>query len=1264
MRTMRVACLALLGALTVWTAAAHAAEKKPLVLNMPATIPELIEACRFDPSLGEFARNAEVIDTGMQCLLLGDRVPISRQEGVGHWARPYYRGRPRVVFIDCVQRTGYEDMAALARRLDMDLRFVQMPHVAWVRGKKVLPDFVTGFVYRKARETLARPYDVYVLGYGTQFLPKDCFDTILKRVRAGAGMVVTNNWWTSWWAEQTPLKALLPAQGDGYRFRIAQHRVRQTGTTLWNGVPWEVMPPCTTGRSFKPKKGHKPVAVNGDHAWLYLESLGKGRMAVTGYNGLLPHVAINLDHWAGCRDYVEYLASATAKVVLWAAGKASEVAIGAQIPKDVPAGQASSAAVTLRNTGRRAMTLVLEGRLRDWSDATLGQVAPGQPIALAPGATQTVRVPIAPAPAGKIVLDLVVRNGQGQSVQWGSFVVNVTSPCRCELSTDRESYGVGDTVRIAGKITGLAGAGWSADLTVTDVFDRVVHRESPRVQPTGLSAAYAIKDARGTVFRIDLVLSQGGAARVCATREFYVPKIGWDDYHSYIWYTNGATHNAEHHYRTLRDYGGFETALSMGYTGHDIQSRTAALLGMPVVYTNVAPLSPDKVSADPKRALTANDAQIIDAATRIRKYGAVAAFLQDERHSFKDPTPHPDLLKAFQQDLKARYGAIGKLNAAWGSTFKSWDAVRPTWSKDIKPDQLNLASWLEYRLFFSRQTIAQDKHAADLVRKEVGRPLYVGIEGVFALAGHIIPYSGFDYAGHMEHAFNCLMAYDGEQNRATNLAKSFAPGPASSWLGYGMPKWQYDGTPWWGVLHGWWGQAWFCSGTMMNSLGGLTRQATWAEKVTRPLRHGLGKLLMTSKRDTGPIVFLYDLPSLYTTFIAGKWIDPDNIHLMNRPSGWGRENLQRLCEEFGLQYSYVSAKQVEHGALAGKKLLVLPDVMCMSEPTAAAIKKFVAQGGTVLADLCPALWDTTGRYLGGKGRLDDLFGVTRDKFAYKLLPTDYLVGGFGSDPQFNVNNLWFIGEYYERYLKVTDGKAMGKHLFENQPAFVLKRTGKGAALLMNFLETHYQRFPEHWQRGYFREVLRLAKVSSPVRVMAPKGGALWGYDVARFMDGAAEYVGVYRHSNSPALNPNTVRITLARTGHVYDVRRQRYLGRAKAAQVAIPAADAALLAVLPYKVARVTLTAGPGGKPGVSVPVAARVVAGNGRNPLGRHVLRVDVYAPSGRLSRAYSANVVAQKGQYKGAIPTALNEQPGRWRITVRDVVTGVSAETHYQIR
>ena len=1004
-----------------------------------------------------------------------------------------------------------------------------------------------------------------------------------------------------------------------------------------------------------------PAAVNGDHAWLYLESVGKGRMAVTGYSGLLPQVSIDLDHWLGCRDYVEYMASAVAKVVLWAAGRESELAMTIAPPKEVAAGQGAVASITLRNTGSRTLAVAAASRLRDWDDRTLGCSQPDKLASVAPGTTVTVRVPLPPAPAGKAILDMVVRNRTGQSVQWGSAVVDVVSPVRVDLSTDKESYALGETVRIGAKVTGLAGAGWSAELTVTDVFGRVVSRQTPAIGPTGLQAAYPIKDARGAVFRIDLALAQAGAVRVKASREFYAPTFGWDDYHSYIWYTNATPHNAAYHYRMLRDYGGFETALSMGYAGHDIQSRLAALLGMPVVYTNVAPLSPDAVSADPKAAMSANDAQIADAATRMRKYGAVASFLQDERHSFKDPAPHPVLLKAFQDELKARYGSLGKLNAAWGRAFKTWDAVLPTLSKDIKGDELNLASWMEWRLFFSRQTVAVDKHGADLVREKVGRPLYVGIEGLFQLGGHIVPYSGFDYAGQTEEAFNALMVYDGEKNAATNLAKSFAPGPASSWLGYGMARWQYYGTPWWGVLHGWWGQAWFCSGTMMNAMGGLTPQALWAEQVTRPLRHGLGKLLMTSQRDTGPIAFLYDLPSLYAAYIAGKWIDPDNIHLMNRPSGWSRENLQRLCEEFGLQYSYVSARQVEKGALAGKKLLVLPDIMCMNAATAAAIKQFVAGGGTVLADLCPGLWDTTGRYLGGKGRLDDLFGVARDKFAYKLLPTDYLVGGFGSDPEFNVNNLWFIGEYFERHLKVTDGRAMGKHLFENQPAFVLKRTGKGAALLMNFLETHYQRFPEHWQRGYFREVLRLAKVASPVRVMDPAGGALWGYDVCRFRDGAADYVGVYRHSDSPALNPQTVRVTLERKGHVYDVRAGRYLGQRQDARAAIKPADAALLAVLPYKVTGLSLEVGPGGKPGVQAPIQAKVIAAGA---VGRHILRMDVYEPDGRLSRAYSANLVAPAGQYAGVIPTALNEKPGRWRVVVRDVITGLKAEGRYDVR
>jgi hypothetical protein len=65
----------------------------------------------------------------------------------------------------------------------------------------------------------------------------------------------------------------------------------------------------------------------------------------------------------------------------------------------------------------------------------------------------------------------------------------------------------------------------------------------------------------------------------------------------------------------------------------------------------------------------------------------------------------------------------------------------------------------------------------------------------------------------------------------------------------------------------------------------------------------------------------------------------------------------------------------------------------------------------------------------------------------------------------------------------------------------------------------------------------------------------------------------------------------------------------------------------------------------------------------GTHVLRIEVQDPQGRLLRHYGQNVVCPEGQGQATIPLALNDAPGQWTVTARDVATGVSNRMNLQV-
>lgn len=1254
------------------------AEPRPPVLKLPAFPEELITYCRSDSSLSDFARHGEVLTSGLQILLLGSSVPIADMPHVD-WARPYYRGRIKILAF--LEAPHYREIAAIYRGLDCELSIVQMPPGNWFES--IRQQLYQGYSAVLARKALQQPCDVIFLcsglSSGPKNLPPDIQTMILEKVKNGAGLVlngcteVGGGHPVVFWPENTSFAEVSLAKAAGGRVRLNPLGFSVLERGLVDGIPFSLFPPifalplqmspsvkmALNGGKTPPTWQYNdkpvpppPVATEGPDTPLVITGrYGQGKVVSTGWatNAGFPVVDLN-DRGLGILRYEEYFVAMLSKLILWAADRQSEWDLRVEIPK-AASPEGFDVKVFVSGESGKKFPLRLEAVARDMSFRSVWR---GEAVA-APGDGPAAFGPIL-LPSGRYAFDVIARTRSGESVNWASSDVTVAGPERLELNTGKESFRREEMVTVSGWATGLGSGLYRIEARVTDAFGRLLREETLPPGPRGeFELKHSLAHAMTSIHTVEATLFRGPLACAKAEATFYCPTFGWDDFHNILW-------GDAPHVEILRDWAGIDTYLGAGWPGHEYIARAASEYGLPLLWTNVALQNPEQTQQEPEKSEVLYDEQVQRVAQWINRYGAIGVCFQDERHSFQDPAPNGECLRRFRQWLQEQYGDLERLNASWETAYKAWEEVQPLRTDQFQPDRRNLAPWLDFRLFISKLTIDIDARQAEALRKGTDPDIYIGIEGVFGLGGHIVPYSGFDYAEHARRCFNMIMPYDNETNSVTSLARSFCPGPLSTWDGYSAPPWQYYSKPWWGALHGYWGMSWFASVTFATSTGCLFPQAQWVEESTRKLRQGAGKLLMTSERMTDPVVFLYSQPSIYAAYIAGRWIDPRNKHLMNRPSTqWGRENLQRLVNEFGLQYSYVSERQVEAGGLNGKKLLILPDVMCMSRKTAETIENFVREGGVVMADLAPALWDEHGRPVK-PGYLDKLFGVTRDTFEYGRRPTDYLVGTTQSEPDFPVANEWFIGEYYERSLKLDGGKALGVHIFEERdiPAFVFHRTGKGASVLMNFLETNYSRYPEGRQRVFMRALLELAKVEPPVQVCDSHGASLYQYDISRFQDGDNLYVGVYRMTTSSSLYPEEVTVRLPKSGHLYEVKSEKYLGFGREARVKVPSGGSALVAILPYSVEGVKLKAF-SARPGQPMRLAAWVLASEAP---GRHILHLEVFDPKGKIRRAYTRNVEAKQGRWDGEIPTALNDPAGKWRVRVKEGVTGMEAEASFRLR
>jgi hypothetical protein len=140
--------------------------------------------------------------------------------------------------------------------------------------------------------------------------------------------------------------------------------------------------------------------------------------------------------------------------------------------------------------------------------------------------------------------------------------------------------------------------------------------------------------------------------------------------------------------------------------------------------------------------------------------------------------------------------------------------------------------------------------------------------------------------------------------------------------------------------------------------------------------------------ETDPIGIYYSHPS-----IRAGWVIDCIVHGASWPnrltaiddaslsSAHLRFSWCKLLEDLGYQYEFISyLDTVETRTDLGKRfrVIILPQIVCLSDGEAQKLRQFVAAGGMVIADnLCGVLSES------GRGRntgaLDDLFGIVRDE---------------------------------------------------------------------------------------------------------------------------------------------------------------------------------------------------------------------------------------------------------------------------------------------
>ncbi len=619
----------------------------------------------------------------------------------------------------------------------------------------------------------------------------------------------------------------------------------------------------------------------------------------------------------------------------------------------------------------------------------------------------------------------------------------------------------------------------------------------------------------------------------------------------------------------------------------------------------------------------------------------------------------------FRDWLKKEYGSLDKLNKEYGSDYQSFSQIEPITLKEAVANPAFGPRWVDFR------------RAMDSMYTEF-------LEDLTAKIRKTIPKARTgDYAS-ISHGFRSLDGYD--KWKMSRWMRVFEPYPRltakiqadfalpDSLVGMGCywgPVYTRSKTvagmiPWSKLFRGanffysYWGD----TQSLMADDFSLYDDVRVRLDQLLEIKHGVGKMLHETVSNDDGIAVLYSMPSIHCWALetAEKVTKP-----MTRKNtiAW-----IAMLTDAGYNFRFISYEQLANGKLnQGKfKLLVLPLAVSLCQAECDNIKRFVENGGAVIADLRPGVRNWHGKPYAASP-LDDLFNVIQNTKSPRIKNKDIKLACPGASKKFNLGLC-----QTDESLKAANGSIA--------PVMISRKYGKGKAILLNFALDGYVRMigkpvprfiPEYRTEQAknitpFVENLLSGKIGmKTVVTFKPELHDLRCYV---FDSGKIRYLGLlqelpeyperYATGAAAPLKESATTVNTGGKAHIYDVRKGRYLGYADAFKTNIRPGVAKVFALMPYRVKSVELQAPAKIKTGGTIAYSITIEAD--KKPE-KHVLRISLLSPSGKEIRHYSGNVNSFTGTYQGKIILALNEKPGKYILVVKDTATGIKAVQNIEI-
>ena len=631
-----------------------------------------------------------------------------------------------------------------------------------------------------------------------------------------------------------------------------------------------------------------------------------------------------------------------------------------------------------------------------------------------------------------------------------------------------------------------------------------------------------------------------------------------------------------------------------------------------------------------------------------------------------------ETLAAMREWLVEEYGSLANINKQWGTRFEHLAEVVPfTTDEMMARGDDNLSPWADHRTFMNVSF-------ANVIRAGTDAVEAIDPTARAGLVGCQMPgaFGGYDY-WLLSKAMTAIEPYNIGNNR--EVWRSLAPEkPAvTTAFGFGdMEIWRL----WYQMLHGDLGIIIYDEKfRYLNPDGTPTDLGAGIAPTYKELTGGLTKQLHYMERVNDPVAIHYSHPSINAHWMIearpeGKdWLERGSASERRQSEFLRlRESSTKLLEDNLHQYTFVAYGQLENGEFESSKtrVLLLPQSIAMSRKEVDAVRRFVKQGGTVIADCRTALMDEHCKKLEG-GQLDDIFGIKRENLEFSPGPTG--LKRVSPAPR-EMPPMLSMLKTAESGVNTTGASVFYRDEL-GVPAVMMNRYGKGKAIYLNAVITDYHRWrlrpPEGNElRDLVRFLLRDSEVELQYKIVdsMDEANQPTGLEIHPFKSGDLRILALHRNyqlrvselgppeyqQQDSLAKPVSLEVDLGSEHAIYDQRRGRLLGQQASVRVELPKYEPLVLAILPEVI------------DGLSMEGAGKVRRGDlaqlrlelqGKKLGNTHAFRVEVKGPDGKIIPVLTETLVAPNGRADWTIPIAVSDPTGDYTLSARDVATGISA-------